>query len=1188
MLHLHAAGDIRTLARRLAGVLSAAPADPMQREFVAVPSAGMRTWLSLELARHLGSRMDPAGSELGDGVSANIELPFPGALRLRLLEAEGSLEADTDPWDVDRLPWTILEVADSGADSGKTGRIPALLLEAPPGGSRWSAARRVADLFDRYHLHRPAMIEAWATGRDVDGIGEPLDQHHLWQAELWRSLRALLEVPSPPERMAALLPRLRAGELEVDLPERVCVFGMSLLPGGPGFVDLADALGSSRDVHLFVVQPSAVLARRFSAQVSGGRPARAAGTVGHRLRKEVDPAALHHPLLRSWGRMHYETASVLVDARASGCFVEPADTPAAAATEASDPEGGDGNLLALLRARIRDDVASVGELDRSHPALGTTCGRIHGIEFHACHGRTRQVEVMRDSILRLLGEHPDLEEEDVLVVCPDLEGFAPLIEAALGPSAHTGEQVDRGDATPRLRYRLADRSLGATVPLVSAFTALLELVSGRFDAPSVLDFLALGPVRRRFGFDDEELATITQWVLGVNVRWGLDAESRKPYGVPGSITTNTWQAGVDRILMGSSVSDPSAGTSGAAVVDTLGSVVPHGVEGSQTGIAGRLADVLWRLGDLAAEVRTERPVGEWVSLLGDVALRLFSVEPAQQWQRDRVLRTLGEVVDSSERLRDGRVVPSETLLDFDDIRRVVDDRLGAVQGRPSFMRGGVTISSLTPLRWVPHRVIVMLGMDAEVLTSGTTDGDDLAAAEPLVGDRDRRGELRQSMLETVLSAGDHLVLIRNGHDVRTNQPVPMPVAVAELRDAVVGMLDPGLREELLSTIEVEHPRQPFDEAYFVESGADNGVLDGSPAVPARSFDQRALAGARSRRERAPEPPAFLDQPLEAAPIEAVTLGDLHRFLRNPIRHFVERRLEMRLPRKEDVPTGTLPVSVGGLDTYELGAQLLEMVSADGDTDAAVSSWCDLAVRTGTVPVGAAGDLHLRRIQLEVLELAEQARIAGMRLGERAPLLPVDLEVQGVRIVGAVGNALDGRGGDSGGPALARFVRRRPEHLLSMWLDLAIVTLAYPDRGWRGVVATRDERGGKHKVQGVADVGRVEVSGIRLSSADPLAAAADALEVVVDLYRRGAREPLPLFRKLSAATFADPGRLSWPDQYADDAEMLVYGRLSASELSGLPVREGDPPGDAQDRLNRYAQYLYGTLESSTEPVPGEEP
>ena len=135
---------------------------------------------------------------------------------------------------------------------------------------------------------------------------------------------------------------------------------------------------------------------------------------------------------------------------------------------------------------------------------------------------------------------------------------------------------------------------------------------------------------------------------------------------------------------------------------------------------------------------------------------------------------------------------------FDDIRRVVDDRLGAVQGRPSFMRGGVTISSLTPLRWVPHRVIVMLGMDAEVLTSGTTDGDDLAAAEPLVGDRDRRGELRQSMLETVLSAGDHLVLIRNGHDVRTNQPVPMPVAVAELRDAVLARMSQAQRERLAS------------------------------------------------------------------------------------------------------------------------------------------------------------------------------------------------------------------------------------------------------------------------------------------------------------------------------------------------------------------------------------------------------
>ena len=214
--------------------------------------------------------MAAAGGSLADGVSANIEFPFPGALRLRVLEAHEGVDRDRDPWDVLRLPWPILEVAGSmGADSG----LPAPLLTAPAGGSRYSAARRVADLFDRYHLHRPAMVRDWAAGSDLGGIGNPLDDRHLWQPALWRAVRDLLALPSPPERMVGLTERLREGDLEVDLPGRVCVFGMSLLPGGPGFIELAGALAANREVHLFVVEPSPVLAARFG--VAGRKELRA-------------------------------------------------------------------------------------------------------------------------------------------------------------------------------------------------------------------------------------------------------------------------------------------------------------------------------------------------------------------------------------------------------------------------------------------------------------------------------------------------------------------------------------------------------------------------------------------------------------------------------------------------------------------------------------------------------------------------------------------------------------------------------------------------------------------------------------------------------------------------------------------------------------------------------------------------
>ena len=94
------------------------------------------------------------------------------------------------------------------------------------------------------------------------------------------------------------------------------------------------------------------------------------------------------------------------------------------------------------------------------------------VQVHACHGRARQVEVLRDAILHLLADDPALEPRDVIVMCPDIETFAPLIQATFGAGDVAAEEEDELDALPPevrppdLRVRLADRSLRQTNPVL--------------------------------------------------------------------------------------------------------------------------------------------------------------------------------------------------------------------------------------------------------------------------------------------------------------------------------------------------------------------------------------------------------------------------------------------------------------------------------------------------------------------------------------------------------------------------------------------------------------------------------------------------------------------------------------------------------------------------------------------------
>ena len=97
----------------------------------------------------------------------------------------------------------------------------------------------------------------------------------------------------------------------------------------------------------------------------------------------------------------------------------------------------------------------------------------------------------------------------------------------------------------------------------------------------------------------------------------------------------------------------------------------------------------------------------------------------------------------------------------------------------------------------------------------------------------------------------------------------------------------------------------------------------------------------------------------------------------------------------------------------------------------------------------------------------------------------------------------------------------------------------------------------------------------------------ALEVAVDCYRRGLREPIPLFASLSCrlhentATADDWEPFGQHGDGTDEANRLAFGALGFEDLCALPARVDDPPGTAVGRAARFADYLWDAIEESTE-------
>lgn len=1124
MLILHRSERADQLVDALGELLAAPPDDPVVADVVSVPTRGVERWITQRLSHRLGT-----GPGRSDGVCANLRFPFPGTLIGAATARATGIDPASDPWAPERLVWPLIDVMDDHAEDPVLGplakHLAAVTPAGPPGLSagstrRFATARRLADLFDRYSVHRPAMIRAWAAGDPPPTDGATEDSGHGWQPHLWRLVRAAVGVPSLAERLAAATERMAREPGVLDLPDRIAVFGLTRLPAA--HLDVLDAIAIHRDVHLFLLHPSDALWRRTSDAVT--RPVALPS-------RSTDPTArlARHPLLRSWGRDAREMELVILTTTADDTRHYPV------------PPGERPTVLQRLQADIRADREPGVRADR--PVVDVDPGD-RSFQVHACHGRMRQVEVLRDAVLHLLEDDPTLEARDVIVMCPDIETFAPLIQAVFGVDT-TGPSFEGGGTT--LRVRLADRSLRQTNPLLGVAAELLDLAGSRVAAPSVVDLISRPPVSRRFGFDQDGLAAIERWVAGTAIRWGIDAEHRRPWSLTG-LDSNSWAAGMDRLMLGVAVTDAEG--------RTFGNRVPYdGISSSQLDLAGRFVEMITRLAAVLDRLAGPQTPSAWVDAIVTGIDMLAQSAPGEEWQREELRAALGEL--------DGGL-GSGPALSLDEARSLLAHRL---QGRPTtanFRTGDLTICTLVPMRSVPHRVVALLGLDdGEFPRHPEPDGDDLLWAHPVVGDRDARSEDRQLLLDALLAATDHLLITYCGRDERTNRSRPPCAPVAELLDVVDATVRGPDSRPARDTFVVHHPLQPFDPRNFRP-----GELS---ATGSWSFDPVFLHGARAALS--PAPPAGPDAgPLSYVPDPVLALDDLVSFVQHPARSFLRTRLSLRLGDWAEELDDRLPLELGPLDRWGVGDRLLEAVLSGVPMERAV----EVERHRGLLPPGALADQILDSVGAGVVGLVAALERDGFAPGPGAAV-PIDIELPGGRrLFGAVPHVRDGTA------LQCVYSKLGPKHRLAAWVRFLALTADRPGDGPAALTVGRGQRPGLVARSALAPLGG--------SGLDPQAWAFEHLAALVDLYDRGMTAALPMACATSAlwaegrlGGLDDEGVLSgaagkWlpsgdiPGERDDPEHVFTYGRFSDVRilLEERPWPDESGPGWAADETTRFGR------------------
>ena len=1065
MLKIRLSNRLETLRDCLIAGLGEVPSSPFSPQHIVVPSAAMRRHLTLAIADRRG-------------ICANVECVYLAQWLWHQIAKVVRTVAFDSPFASNVLAWRIYQLLE---DSAWTMSHPRLdnYLRQPSARLRFDLAVEVAALFEQYITHRQDWMTAWLRGESIpmrEASASQVDDQN-WQAELWRQISTQMgaEQEHPASRFFRCLERSAdAGANPFGLPDTVHVFCLPAMP--PLYLAVLTGIARWVDVILYVLNPC----REYWFDIVD--PKRLSTLTVH-------GAAAHHEtgnrLLASWGRQTKAHIELLLDrtgnAPVEDVFVE--DFPP---TMLGRVQESILNLSELVPGSLASGSAALAEDDRS-------------IEVHVCHSLMRELEVLHDQLLALFAEPAAPKPEEVLIVTPNLEVAAPLIEAVFGTVPEER----------RLPYAITGRGRASINAAARALLALLDVPSSRVPASTLLELLQQPLIGRRFRIAAEGLQKIQEWIQGSGIRWGVDAEHRLEHALPG-MERFSINDGLDRLFLGYALPERVS-------APVFGRIPAGNAEGSGAQTLGLFADFVEQLVRIREDFREPRLPDAWLPALLD-AIDLFLAPEGDD------VEAIGEVREALRELhgnmcRGGLATPLPLAVVRAGLETLLDDP--ARGGVPS---GSITFSSMSSLRNLPFKVIGVIGLDDRAFPNSVPPREfDLMAALPRAGDRQRRADDRNVFLDLILAARERFYVSYTGRSIRDNGVLPPSVVVAELIEALLPAIAPeaggaaalaAARRRLI----VEHPLQAFAAEYFragsdprrrsfnrelcearsAALGSAAPVIDTwlDPSDDADDADDQHVARADRRGVR------FFAAPLAAPGAEwrRVSLDQLLRFFRNPCDFLLRKRLGMSLFREELAASDDEPFVPDFRSRQALADRLLPHAMRGIDAQ----ELRDLAQAGIEYPPGTLGSLLLEDEITLMQQFAQNVRDATQSpcLSPLSVVLPFVLDGEDWLLSTVLVERREA------GMILHRYDDTRATDYLEGWLTHLVAGAAAPP------AAVRPQWQDAGHTQWISRDGSFRFA--------PCADARAILEGLMGLYCRGLREPIHFFPK-SAWEYCKSGR-----------------------------------------------------------------
>ncbi|MEI1279573.1 exodeoxyribonuclease V subunit gamma [Leptospira venezuelensis] len=589
-------------------------------------------------------------------------------------------------------------------------------------------------------------------------------------------------------------------------------------------------------------------------------------------------------------------------------------------------------------------------------------------------GKVREVEAVFHHILSILSESKETKLTDFGIFCSDLSEYRAALEFIFEGGIQAKLAEKSGSRLKTLPYSIRDVVASETSAYISGILSLLTLLSKERSRADIFKLLRNPCFQSKWELE-------TSWVE----EWAKLAEDLELYQ-DDSLSEDqplsfSFRKGFLRLTAGNILSSEEEEDLPVSPFDSgSGSFVSIWI-----GIWKRVSLLLDEFSSLISDHETS---GEKIlDSLSNLLRELFSSTSSNPID----VELEQNIIDSLYELRSVDWDPKNFKDRLKFLEAFFVQTGGEIQVRKGqYLTGGITVSSLQPMRPIPFKHVYILGL-GEGLFPGTDDTSafNLRHFAPREGDINVRG-LNQSLLyETILSARQSLVLSFVAEDITKDESIAPSSSLL--------LLEQALKENILvpeTSVRIKIPLNKHSKEYFIQKESHSAKF---AERFRKSFDLSSslLYGKEEDKEHYRKTvlgnfQTNLSVKNETPNLETIDWNDLVRFAKSPLSYHLQRRFGLyseEISESENATEEPFRISDNFKFMKELWSYSMKKTEKElqNSLDGLFSIW----EKRGNVPRGIYGDTEfltksekVGKISEVVSEILSNAEIlSGFTFGE---------------------------------------------------------------------------------------------------------------------------------------------------------------------------------------------------------------